>query len=338
MATLLFVKLKTIMLSLYSLFVASGIFKLLVKIFRITAMTGKGSNLCLKEGFLPLPIHFHSPIPDVNDLEMRKIWDFRSELKGINFRAGEQLELLKQVGADFSEECQWPLQPTDNPSEFYLQNQSFSYGCAASTHCVIRHFKPNTIIEIGSGMSSRVIAKAIQLNGFKDGHYSNYIIVDPYPAEFIKNRSIEMKELIESKVELLDMSFFEQLKANDILFIDSGHCVRIGGDVNYLFLEILPRLSPGLIVHIHDIGIPYEYSKTYATSESFRQFWTEQYLLQSFLCFNSEFDVLLAMNYLMTDHLEIFKEIFPYYNPSLHPFISGSFWIRRKISDKRIMI
>ena len=333
MAASLFVKLKTIMLFLYSLFVASGIFKLLVKIFRITAITGKGSNLCLKEGFLPLPVHFYSPIPDINDLEKRKIWDVRSELKGINFRAGEQLELLKQLGSGFSEECQWPLQSTENLSEFYLQNQSFSYGCAASTHCVIRHFKPRTIIEIGSGMSSMVISKAIQLNGLQNGHHSNYIIVDPYPGEFIKNRSIEMKELIESRVELLDMSFFEQLKANDILFIDSSHSVKIGGDVNYLFLEILPRLAPGVIVHIHDIGIPYEYSKTYATSETFRQFWTEQYLLQGFLCFNYEFEILLAMNYLMSDHSEVFKKTFPFYNPDLHPFISGSFWMRRKIES-----
>jgi hypothetical protein len=140
-----------------------------------------------------------------------------------------------------------------------------------------------------------------------------------------------MTELVVNRVELLDTNFFDQLNANDILFIDSGHCVIIGGDVNYLFLEILPRLAPGVIVHIHDIGIPYEYSKTYATSETFRQFWTEQYLLQGFLCFNNEFEILLAMNYLMSDHSEFFKKTFPFYNPNLHPFFSGSFWIRRKI-------
>lgn len=325
-------KLKT---AIYSLLVSTGMLNLMVKItskiFRVVAIGGHGSNICLKNGFLPIPVHFYSPVPDINDLEKRKIWDFRSELKGINFRADTQLELLKQLGSDFSEECQWPLQPTENLSKFYLQNQSFSYGCAASTHCVIRHFKPRTIIEIGSGMSSRVISKATQLNRFKNSHYSNYIIVDPYPGDFIKNRSIEMKELIESRVELLDMSFFEQLKANDILFIDSSHSVKIGGDVNYLFLEILPRLAPGVIVHIHDIGIPYEYLKTYATSESFRQFWTEQYLLQGFLCFNNEFEILLAMNYLMSDHSKVFKKTFPFYNPDLHPFFSGSFWMRRKI-------
>jgi hypothetical protein len=330
MGKLLIDKLKT---AIYSLLLASGIFKLLAKIFRITAITGKGGAMCIKEGFLPLPIHFHSPIPDIYDLEKRKIWDVRSELKGVNLRVNEQIGLLKKLSSNFFEECQWPLQPTVNESEFYLQNQSFSYGCAASTHCMIRQFKPRTIIEIGSGMSSRVISKAAQLSRFKNGYYSNYIIVDPYPAKLIKTRVVEMKELIESRVELLDMSFFEQLKENDILFIDSSHSVKTGGDVNYLFLEILPRLAPGVIVHIHDISIPYEYSKTYATSETFRQFWTEQYLLQSFLCFNSEFEVLLAMHYLMTDHRELFQEVFPHYNPDVHPFVSSSFWIRRKLLD-----
>lgn len=86
---------------------------------------------------------------------------------------------------------------------------------------------------------------------------------------------------------------------------------------------------------LHDIAIPYEYPKTYATSESFRQLWTELYLLQSFLSFNSEFEVLLAMNYLMKDHSEIFKNCFPDYNSDIHPFVSGSFWIRRKKRHKR---
>lgn len=328
-------KLKSVIYSSILAFVrlisATWIFKILVKIFRLTATTGTGSNQCLKEGFLPLPVHFYSPVPDINDLERRKIWDIRTEMIGIDFRDKSQADLLREIGTRYSDECQWPLLPTNNPADFYLQNQSFSYGCAASTHCVIRHFKPDSIIEIGSGMSSRVISRAAQMNRTATGCNINYMVVDPFPNPFIKNRSIEITELHENRVELLGFSFFNGLKENDILFIDSGHCVKIGGDVNYLFLEILPRLSPGVIIHIHDINMPYEYPKAYATSETFRQFWTEQYLLQSFLCFNSEFEVLMAMNYIMTDHSKSFREFFPHYNPEIHPFISGSFWIRRKV-------
>ena len=105
--------------------------------------------------------------------------------------------------------------------------------------------------------------------------------------------------------------------------------------MNYLYLDILPRLASGVIVHIHDIGLPYEYSRAYAISESFRQFWTEQYLLQAFLAFNAEFEILLGMNYLMVDHAPLFRGAFPHYDPELHPFISGSFWMECKISDER---
>ncbi|MBN1635049.1 MAG: class I SAM-dependent methyltransferase [Deltaproteobacteria bacterium] len=169
------------------------------------------------------------------------------------------------------------------------------------------------------------------MNAEIDGHPGKYTVVDPYPADCIRKGSLNLQQVMETRVEVLDPSFFDQLNENDILFIDSGHCVRIGGDVNYLFLEIFPRLAPGVIVHIHDISLPYEYPKTYATSETFRQFWTEQYLLQSFLCFNNEFEIMLAMNFLMKDYSDVFTQAFPLYNPDIHPFTSGSFWIQRKL-------
>ena len=302
--------------------------QLCVKLIKFIAITGRGSTICLKNGFLPLPVHFYSPVPDLNDLVQRKVWDMRSELKGIDFREEYQMELLKELGSKFSKECQWPLHPTEDPYEFNLLNSSFSYGCAASTHCMIRYFKPDTVVEIGSGMSSKIISRAIELNN--SNHNMKHILVDPYPADFLKNNQKGFQQIIESRVETVDTSFFEQLKTNDILFIDSGHCVRIGGDVNYLYLDILPRLAPGVIVHIHDIQIPFEYPREYATSETFRQFWSEQYLLHGFLCFNSEFEILLAMQYLMKDKTALFKEIFTHYDPKSHPFLSSSFWIRRR--------
>jgi hypothetical protein len=83
----------------------------------------------------------------------------------------------------------------------------------------------------------------------------------------------------------MDLAFLEELKENDILFIDSGHTVRTRSDVNFLILEVLPRLAPGAIVHFHDIPLPFEYQKVYFTNPTFRVFWTEAYLLQSFLAF-----------------------------------------------------
>lgn len=308
---------------------APALFRSFAKVFRVTALSGKGSDLCLKEGFLPVPVHFYSPIPDIGDLETRHVWDVRSPLTGLDFREAAQESLLLELGAAFGQECRWPFDPTGNPADFHLNNQSFSYGCAASTHCLIRRCQPHLVLEIGSGNSSRVIAAALEKNRIAAARVGRHIIVDPYPDNALRGSAFPGIEVIAKRVELLDPSFFDVLASGDILFVDSGHTVRIGGDVNFLFLDVLPRLAPGVVVHIHDIAIPYEYSKAYATRETFRQFWTEQYLLQAFLCFNRKFEILLAMNWLMVDRMDIFRRAFPNYDPALHPFFSGSFWMRR---------
>jgi len=321
---------------LYAMIFFPPVFRFMVRVFRRVATTGKGSSLCLKNGFLPVPVNFHSPIPDIADLEERGVWNKRTELRGVDFREDKQIELLKELAACYSDECRWSVEPTGDPFEFHIENPSFSYGCAASTHSMIRHFKPRLVIEIGSGMSSIVISKALEFNKGMDGKNGRHIVVDPYPSDTIRKGLGDGNDLVESRVELLDPRFFEKLDVDDILFIDSGHCVRIGGDVNYLFLDVIPRLRPGVIIHIHDIGFPNEYPKIYSTNEAFRQFWTEQYLLQSFLCFNRDFEIMLAMSSIMTAHSELFRELFRFYDPRLHRLTSSSFWMRRAPFNKRI--
>jgi predicted O-methyltransferase YrrM len=303
-------------------------------VFKKIATDGYGSNRCLKKGFLPVPVHYYSPIPDIDDLKKRKIWNKKSQMYGLDFNQKEQLTNLKNLGRKFGQECVWPLDPTKNPADFYVNNLGFSYGCASILYSMIREHKPKNIIEIGSGLSSKVIAKAISANA-SEGVKTKYTIIDPYPGEDITNRTVKSNRLIPKCVEVVNPKIFEQLGKNDILFIDSSHTVKIGSDVNFLYLEILPMLAPGVIIHMHDISLPYEYSKVYATNEVFRQFWTEQYLLQSFLCLNKEFEILLAMNYLMQEHLPQLKKAFPYYDPKMHHLTSGSFWIRRCLRGKK---
>jgi hypothetical protein len=250
-------------------------------------------------------------------------------MAGIDFRGAAQEQLLARLGAAYGDECLWPFDSVGDPAQFYLNNQSFSFGCAAATHCVIRRFKPRLVIEIGSGQSSRVIAAALRRNRVDKGVSGRHIIVDPYPEQVMRGEAFPSTTVISERVELVEASLFSALGAGDILFIDSGHTVRIGGDVNSLFLDVLPGLAPGVIVHVHDIALPFEYPKVYATNPRFRQFWTEQYLLQAFLCFNRDFEILLAMNWLMAERMELVLAAFPHGDPELHPFFSGSFWMRR---------
>src|SRR5207237_815930 len=79
------------------------------------------------------------------------------------------------------------------------------------------------------------------------------------------------------------------LESNDILFIDSSHVVRCGGDVTFLVLEVLPRLRPGVLVHFHDVFFPREYPRELLLQLG--RFWTEQYLVQAFLMWHSAFEL-----------------------------------------------
>lgn len=290
------------------------------------ALTGERTDECLARGALPMLVHFYSPVPDIADLQIRKVFTKKSSLNGIIFREKEQLELLQELGSKFGHECDWPIEKTDREEAFYLNNSSFSYGCAAGLHTMIRNFKPRNIIEIGSGFSSRIISQAIELNQ-NEGQDCRYEIIDPYPNEIVEKKLKHVAALTKQRVELVSPEVFNKLKANDILFIDSGHTVRIGGDVNFLYLDILPLLAKGVIIHIHDISLPYEYGEAYCTNPAFRVFWTEAYLLQAFLAFNTSFEVLMGMNYIQVDHMDLFKKAFTKCPETI--IGSGSFWIQK---------
>ena len=295
---------------------------------REMAETGVGTDECLKHKCLPMLVHFYSPVPDIEDLKARHVWDRRSAMAGIDMREDRQLELLAEQGREFGQECRWPHDPTGDSSQFFTNNSGFSYGCAAATHALLRKFKPRRVIEVGSGLSSRVIAAALRVNAEETGALADYTVVDPFPAEELE-RLPGLTRLIKQRAETLDIDVFEELGPNDILFVDSGHTVRIGGDVNFLILDILPILVPGVIAHFHDIALPYEYAEVYFTNARFRMFWTEAYLLQAFLCHNNAYEILLAMNFLMLDRTREFRAAWPHYDPSIHRYVSHSFWIRR---------
>ncbi len=272
-----------------------------------------------RHGFHVTPVHFYQPLPDTRALP-ETLWTRRSELVGIDINESVQLDLLQKHFRKFRDEYeQFPTKPTGQPGRFHLNNHLFDGTDALVAYCMVRHFRPRLIIEIGSGFSSLVVNEgAAKNNG------SALICVEPFPHEFLKEGFPGLHSLIQKKVEDVELGFFSQLVSGDILFIDSSHTVKIGGDVNYLFLEVLPRLKPGVIVHVHDIFLPFDYRRDWVM-EKFR-FWTEQYMLQSFLTFNSEFEVLMANSYLNHYHEEELKTVFP----DLPSYRGGSFWIRRK--------
>ncbi len=304
----------------------------LARVVAKMAETGEGTDACLAWHALPLPVHFYSPIPDIDDLRSRNVWNKRSELTGVDFQPEAQRKLLLKLGAQFGAECNWPAKGNPGAGVFFTENNSFSFGCAASTHCMIRWLRPKRVIEVGSGNSSLIIKEALLRNVAEGGNRPEYTVIDPYPSAATKTALAGVAVIEDSRVELVAPLFFDQLGEGDVLFIDSGHTVRIGGDVNFLYLNVLPRLAPSVVVHIHDIPMPYEYPEVYATNPKFRQFWTESYLLQAFLSHNTSFEVLMGMYFLQRDFLEEFQKSFIHFNPAAHKQQAASFWMRRKHS------
>jgi hypothetical protein len=266
-----------------------------------------------QHGFHVTPVHFYQPIPNTRELP-EKLWMQPSDLVGINMNDAMQLDLLQRHFPKFRDEYDnFPAEPPPG------QRRPFRGVDALVGYCMVRHFQPRLIIEVGSGFSSLVLGQAAAKN-----KNSALVCIDPFPSDVLQEGFPGLQSLIAKKVEDIDLEFFSQLQSDDVLFIDSSHTVKIGGDVNCLFLEVLPRLKPGVIVHVHDIFLPLEYRRDWVLDE-FR-FWTEQYLLQAFLTFNSEFEVLLANSYLNHYHQEDLKAAFR----NLRSWAGGSFWMRRK--------
>lgn len=272
-----------------------------------------------RRGFHVTPVHFYQPIPNTQELP-EALWNRPGKLVGIDMNAATQLDLLRNYFPKFRAELEaFPAEPTGDPTRFYLNNGLFDGLDALMAYCVVRHFQPRIIVEVGSGFSSLILGEAVARN-----NRSSLICIEPYPRDFLRKGLRGLDSLIEKKIQDLDLNFFSQLSPGDILFIDSSHTVKIGGDVNYLFLEVLPRIKPGVIVHIHDIFLPFEYRRDWVMDEM--RFWNEQYLLQAFLTFNSEFEVVIANSYLSHYHEEVLKAAFP----SLPSWGGGSFWMRRR--------
>jgi len=291
-------------------------------------MFGQIFPLWERNGFHVTPVHFYQPIPDTQSLP-ETLWSRPSELIGIDMNQRAQLNLLRTFSKFRDEFQRFPTAPPAEHDRFYLGNGLFDGVDALVAYCMVRHFQPRLIIEVGSGFSSLALGEAASKNGF-----SPIICIEPFPRDFLRKGFPGLQTLIEKNVQEINLEFFSQLQSGDILFIDSSHAVKIGGDVNYLFLEILPRLKPGVIVHVHDIFLPFEYRRDWVMDE-FR-FWSEQYLLQAFLSYNLEFEILMANRYLAHKYVDDLKVAFANLanleagRPASVRWRGGSFWMRRK--------
>ncbi|MCW3086763.1 MAG: hypothetical protein JWQ78_149 [Sediminibacterium sp.] len=237
----------------------------------------------------------------------------------LDFRVAEQLSWLQEL--QYKQELQALSRENTGAGNFYLDNPSFGPGDADAYYLVIRNLKPARIIEIGSGHSTLLALKAIGMNA-AEGTVTNLTCIEPYEAPWLEE--IAGIDLIKQPVEEVDMNLFRALQENDILFIDSSHIIRPGNDVLFIYMELLPALQRGVVIHIHDIFSPRHYRQDWLTG--MYRFWNEQYLLEAFLYHNAAFSILCSVNYLKHDFYDEVKNIFTNLSPADEP---SSLWLKK---------
>jgi hypothetical protein len=196
----------------------------------------------------------------------------------------------------------------------------YEAGDAELLYAMVRRHRPARIIELGSGFTTLVAAEACERNA-RDDAACRYEVHDPYPRDLVPEDKAIVHEQRAQDVPLAD---FDALGEGDMLIVDTTHVVKLGGDVNRVVLEVLPRLAPGVLVHFHDVWLPWEYHPGLVAELGF---WNEQYLLQAYLAENPNWRIVLATQALLRERRDDLEAAVPSLAGS--PAQPTSFWIRR---------
>ncbi len=268
--------------------------------------------------------HFYSPVPDFDDLRRRKreLWpDKAVQLPGVDLDLAGQVALLDRV-AGFAADFDYPYDPLDPDTVdgFYEPNGKFERIDARMLFCLLRHLRPRRLIEIGSGFSTLLAADVNRtwLAGTID-----ITCIDPHPHPAVQPGLPGLGRLVANRVEDVPLDLFARLAAGDVLFIDSSHVVKTGSDAYRLYLEILPRLARGVVIHSHDIFLPFEYPQFWVLEEE--RAWNEQYLLHALLMHSRGLRVLFSSYCVYKLFPERMAAVFG------RPMKGGSFWMEKLV-------
>jgi hypothetical protein len=264
-----------------------------------------------------------SPIPSLSAIkaDRDRIFAIPTEIPGIDLNVAGQRALGMQL-APFVADC--PLPETHTPPwRFHHGGQVFFTGADAFVlYALIRHFRPARLVEVGCGYSSALILDTVE-------HYlgdtTRCTFIEPYPdrlQSLLRPNDQGRCKVIVDRAQNVGLDPFLELSAGDFLIIDSSHVSKVGSDVNWLTFEVLPRVAPGVIVHIHDIWFPFEYSEF-----GFEKGWAgnEAYMLRAFLMFNPRFEIIFWTHYLKTCETEWLRQNLP---GCLRDPLCSSIWLR----------
>ena len=273
-------------------------------------------------GVFPIRDHYYEPLFNHKNLS-RNLKETRY-LPGIDFNENSQIKFLEKLNyqrefRDFVEN----EERKKNKNAFKLRNGYFESGDADFLFNFVRYIKPNRVIEVGCGRSTKIIQHAIILNEKEQSSRASHVCVEPYEQPWLKD--FPHIELVRDKVELINLKIFDELKDGDFLFIDSSHIANPRGDVLHEYLTIIPNLKKGIYVHAHDIFTPYDYPEDWVKKNVL--FWNEQYILEALLTGNQGLEIIAALNFLKHKYYSELNRVCTYLTQDREP---GSFYFRIK--------
>jgi hypothetical protein len=272
------------------------------------------------------PGRFYSPLPATADIRAQSERIFsegEAQLPGIDLSVSSQLQHLHAFAtyrALFPYHNESAQPKAADGLRYYLQNNYFGYADSFILFAMLNMYRPQRIMEVGSGFSSAVM---LDTNEYFLDRSVSLTFIEPYPARLqslLRAEDSEQATILVQQVQNVPLEQFAALQENDILFIDSSHVGKIGSDVNWLFAEVLPRLNPGVIVHFHDIFYPFEYPERWVYEG---RAWNEAYMLRTFLQHNDAYSILYWNSYLTLHRASDLERKLPECNGG------GSIWLKK---------
>ncbi len=246
-----------------------------------------------RRGFHFQECNFYSPVNDLEFLEEnRDLWHGRGLPRGVNWDLEGQVEYLEGIASFARELVDVPNEMAPGPPSYHWRNDFWNGLDAIAQYAILRDARPRRVVEVGCGWSSLLMAEALLRNEAEGAGRTQVDQVEPYARKELLSALPDHWRLHESILQRAPLELFESLEAGDVCFYDGSHVARAGSDVAWFFFEILPRLAPGVLVHVHDIFWPNDYPDQWIFEGGLS--WNEQYVFQAFLMGNREFRLTLA--------------------------------------------
>ncbi len=275
--------------------------------------------------FFP-PGHFYSPLPSSEEIADAYQRGFSGPaFNDIDLNEEGQHSLIERFSS-YYRDVPYPETRTEK-SRFHLDNGSYGHFDAIMLYCMLRHFQPARIVEVGSGFSS---AAMLDANDTALDRKAELTFIDPDTVRLealLHPEDVNRVTIVPKRVQDVPLTLFSALRENDILFIDSSHVSKIGSDVNHIFFEIFPSLNPGVLIHIHDIAGNFEYPREWLDAG---RAWNEQYLLRAFLMNNRDYRIELFTAWLFNARHAWFAENMP----RCASGGGGQIWLRKLVASR----